>query len=394
MTPTQKIALAISETREKLNVLLNTEDRTAEQTAELATLTEKMKGLEVEARAAIAAEPSFTEIPTNDGADVELRSMLDRADLGNVFQCVVEHRATSGVEAELQQHYEMGGNVIPLAMLESRAVTPAPGSVGADQSAIIPGVFPQSCAAFMDIDMPTVGVGEQIFPVLVTNATVNTPAENADSADTTGSFSAELLSPARLQAAFFYSREDAARFAGMGESLRMNLSDALADGLDKQIISGTDGLLTGTNLANHNASAVTTYAKYRSDLAYGRVDGKYANGVGDLKILMGSGTYAHASGQFRSSNAGDRAALEDLMAVTGGVKVSAHVPAVSGNKQNSVIRLGSRRDMVAPVWSGVTLIPDEVTAAKKGQIVITAVMLYAVKILRADGFYKQETQHA
>ena len=52
------------------------------------------------------------------------------------------------------------------------------------------------------------------------------------------------------------------------------------------------------------------------------------------------------------------------------------------------------RDMVAPIWEGVTIIPDEITKAKSGQIVITAVMLHAVKILRTDGFYKQETQHA
>ena len=53
-----------------------------------------------------------------------------------------------------------------------------------------------------------------------------------------------------------------------------------------------------------------------------------------------------------------------------------------------------RADMVAPVWEGVTIIPDEVTKAANGQIVITAVMLHAVKILRTDGFYKQQTQHS
>ena len=53
-----------------------------------------------------------------------------------------------------------------------------------------------------------------------------------------------------------------------------------------------------------------------------------------------------AAGVFRSTNAGDRAALEDLMAVTGGVKVSAHVPAVSGNKQNVIIRLGNSAEIV------------------------------------------------
>ena len=41
----------------------------------------------------------------------------------------------------------------------------------------------------------------------------------------------------------------------MDEALRMNLSDGLSDGLDKQILAGTNGLLAGTNLANHAASA-------------------------------------------------------------------------------------------------------------------------------------------
>ena len=37
---------------------------------------------------------------------------------------------------------------------------------------------------------------------------------------------------------------------------------------------------------------------------------------------------------------------------------------------------------VAPVWEGITIIPDEVTLAKKGQLVITAVMLYAMKVFK------------
>ena len=71
------------------------------------------------------------------------------------------------------------------------------------------------------------------------------------------------------------------------------------------------------------------------------------------------------------------------------MRVSAHVPARGErNKQNTIVRLGMRRDMVAPIWEGVTLIPDEITKAADGEIVITAVMLHAVKILRAAGFYK------
>ena len=280
-------------------------------------------------------------------------------------------------------------------LLETRAVTPAPANVGTDQQPIIPAVFPQSVAAFLGIDMPTVGVGEAVFPVLTSGATAQTPAENAATNPTedTGAFSADVLSPARLQTSFLYSREDRARFAGMDSALRENLSDALADGLDKAIIAGTNGLLTGTNIPNNNVSAVTSYALYREQFAYGRVDGKYASMTSDLRVVMGSGTFAHAASQYRGNN-DNTDALMALEAAGVGVRVSAHVPAVASTKQNAIIRLGSRRDAVAPIWEGVTLIPDEITKAAEGQIRVTAVMLHAVKILRAAGFYKQQTQHS
>ena len=292
----------------------------------------------------------------------------------------------------------LSANQIPLALLrdtEHRAtgVTSAPGDVGATQSEIVPAVFPMGCAAYLGVDMPTVPVGEAIFPVLTTSADVGVPSENNDQDETAGAFTADVLSPARLQASFFYSREDRARFKGMDSALRMNLSDALSDKLDQQILAGDDGLLHSTNLANHAAAAETTFANYVSEFGYGRVDGTYATGLEDIRVVMGQATFAHAGTTYRHQNADD-IALDRIMSITGGVKVSAHVPAVAASKQNAVIRLGMRKDMVAPIWEGVTLIPDEVTKAKSGEIVVTAVMLHAIKILRVGGFYKQQTQHA
>ena len=394
MTAMQKIALRQSEIRTRLHELGDVETVTDEIRDEIKTLSTEMKDLETRSGALIAAGEVPEEVTDDEQRDERLTDLIVRANVGEVFEAAIEHRATDGATRELQDEMSVQGNQIPLAMLETRAVTPAPASVGQNQAEIIPGVFPMSCAAFLGVDMPTVGVGEAVYPVLTTNATVGTPAENAEQDETTGAFSADVLSPSRLQASFFYSREDRARFAGMDSALRMNLSDALADALDKQILKGDDGLFHATNLSNHAADAVTSYANYRDLLAYGRVDGRWAMTVSDLRVLTGAATYAHAANAFRSDNAGDRAALEDLIDATAGVKVSAHVPAVSGNKQNAVVRLGMRRDMVAPIWEGVTLIPDEVTKAKAGQIIVTAVMLYAVKIVRADGFYKQQTQHA
>ena len=127
----------------------------------MGVLTTRMQELETEARAAIMAEdvPVITHTTVADGEDRELRSLIDRANVGEIFEAALEHRATTGAEAEVQTHFRLAANAVPLALLETRAVTPAPGQVAQNQAAIIPGVFPMSCAAFLAVDMPTVGVG-------------------------------------------------------------------------------------------------------------------------------------------------------------------------------------------------------------------------------------------
>ena len=187
---------------------------------------------------------------------------MDRSDLGRIFGAVLEHRSIAdGREHELQTEFGLAGNQIPLAMLrtEHRAVTPAPGNVGQTQAPIIPYVFPQSVAAFLGIDMPTVGVGEAGSRFCPRNWTSGRRQKSGAAAETTGSSRADVLSPARIQASFFYSREDRARFAGMDQSLRQNLAAGLSDGLDQQVVAGTNGLLTGSNLAANNVSSVTSY---------------------------------------------------------------------------------------------------------------------------------------
>lgn len=415
MKPLQTLQLKASEIRKKLGELGAIESPTDEQRTEIGMLTTEYQTLETRQQALIVAGDNpenpgegeqVIDQPTENGD--KLIDLETRSSIGDVFTAALDGRDPDGATRELQAELNLAGNQVPLALLrpamerrgggpgnlETRAITPAPANVGQNQSTIIQGVFPSSVAAFLHVDMPTVDVGDQVYPVLTKNAEVKAPAESADADETTGSFSAEILSPARLQASFFYSREDRAKFAGMDMSLRDNLNAALSDGLDKRIVAGDDnGFLHGTNLANHNAAAITDFGDYKSDFAYSRVDGIYASNVGDIRVVMGSATFAHAATKYRANNSDD-SGLDVLMQRTAGVRVSAHVPAVAANKQNSIIRLGSRRDAVAPIWEGVTLIPDEITAAKKGHIIVTAVMLYAFQIVRTAGFYKQQSQHA
>ena len=97
--------------------------------------------------------------------------------------------------------------------------------------------------------------------------------------------------------------------------------------------------------------------------------------------MVGAATLKDLGSTYRNASV-DRSALDRLMELTAGVRVSAHVPAPATNRQDAVIRRGMSTTATAPVWEGVTIIPDEVTKAKAGQIVITAVMLFAMKVLR------------
>ena len=186
-----------------------------------------------------------------------------------------------------------------------------------------------------------------------------------------------------------YRRVDAARFPGMDAALRMALNAGLEEKLDYEVLRGTEGLLTGSKLANHNKSGETTHAQYLSQFCFGRVDGRWAAEQSDIKVLMGSGTYAHAGSTYQTNP--HLSALDALMAKVP-VRVSANIAAVASTKQNNVIRLGSRIDYVQPMWNGVTIIVDEISGSGKGEIEVTAVLLTNTKILRSGGFYKQQAQ--
>ena len=399
MTNLQRLTMRASEIRQRLNECsgMTGDALTTEIRSEVDTLTTEYTDTETKLRAAIVADDGTQHRGAADDAEArELAALTGRASLGRIVAGVVERRAVDGADLELQQHHGLPANMIPLDLLrapagdlEFRNVTPTPANAGAMQDAPIQPVFSSGAGSFLGVDRPTVAYGSAVYPVLTTRPTVHGPvATSADAADTTGGFDALLLPPERLQASFVYRRSDAARFEGMSESLRQALSMGLEEGLDDDAISGTNGLLTGTNLSNNNVSTATTFALFISQFSAGRVDGRYAAQQGDVRTVMGQTSYGHAAATYQATP--HQSALDVLMDKTGGVRVSAHVPVASGNKQNSVVRLGMRRDMVQPLWNGVTIITDEVSGSGTGEIEITAVLLMNTRILRAAGFHKQQ----
>ena len=400
MTTLQKLTIRASEIRQSLNTLAAVESLTDEQRTETDTLTDEYRDTETKLRAATIADGvadlGDQEEREQESPEGKERAKLEeRANLGDLVQNIIEHREHDGVEKELLEAYKLSSNQIPLAMLEVRAVTAAPTNVGQNQARIIPGVFPTSAHAFLGIPTPRVATGEAVYPVLTQNATVHTPAENAAAAETTGSFSADVLSPARLQASFFFSREDRARFSGMAEALRQNLSMALMDGLDKQIIANTTtGLLGGGITEPGDPSGRAVWTDFKG-VVTAAVDGTYADGPDALRMVIGAATYQRATEVYRGTTTENEDGFEIMRRLTGGVRVSAHVPAVASTRQDSIIaRAVNMTHAVCPIWENVTLIPDEITLASTGQIKVTAVMLYQFKIVRSAGFVRVRFQTA
>ena len=198
VTPTQRLTLRASEIRQRLAELGGAAELTDENRSELDRLRIEYQDVERRSQALTIADDAPEPVETRS-EDRDLRDLEVRSNVGEMLDAVLSHRAADGAIAELQQHHDLDGNQIPLALLsdelETRAVTPAPADVGQKQQPIIPYVFPQSAAAFLQIPQPTVAVGEAVYPVLTSALAVGTPAENAEQDETTGAFSCRHTQP-------------------------------------------------------------------------------------------------------------------------------------------------------------------------------------------------------
>ena len=407
MTKTQEhfaIEEAQSEIRTRvLEIRALPDDKlTSELKTERDTLDKKYADGEVKFRASLKALRSeMEEGVTLDTADTELRQLTKRANLGGVFTAAMDGRPTDGAEAELQKHYGLASNQVPIEMLridrgvdEVRAAATVPTSIAdAVQAQVITPVFASGDGAFLGIERPTIPVGTASFPILSTPPSVKGPfTDSSDAAQTDATFVANSLSPERLQASYSYRTSDASRFAGLDPSLRLALNGGLQEKLDQQAINGSDGLLNGSNLDNHNVTATTSFAGYLSGLLYGRVDGRYSRSPGDCRILVGQSAFSHSSAVYKSSES-DETASERLSARSGGMMVSAHVPGISSKRQNVLIRLGlAAGAAIQPLWNAVSILVDPFSKAVQGEVVVHATLMSNFAITRTAQWYKQQIQ--
>ena len=216
MRLSQTLNLRISEIRQRLNEInvLEGDDFTTEVRSESEALQTEFAGVEVKYRSAVIAESddddtARREFSTNS-EDRELRQLIDGSSVGGIFAAAMESRKPEGQTAELQAHFQLPYNSIPLDLLridrgvEERAAATVPASIGdAVQAPVITPVFASGDGDFLGIERPTVAVGTAAYPLLSTVPSVKGPFEDStEAAQTDATFVANSWCPKGCRPAF------------------------------------------------------------------------------------------------------------------------------------------------------------------------------------------------
>ena len=408
MINSQKLALRLSELRQKLNELSAKDELTEAEQDEMRSLSGAYPKLEERHRAAIISESTEEAAALDedgDGEDRERRELRSRCKVGRYVSAALDGLPVQGSEAELSAAAGCPGSV-PLELFETRreatehrAVTPAPATTDENLAPIVPAIFDRSAAAWLGIEMPMVGTGDAGYPVLSTSVTGGAVAKSAQAVETAGAFTVTMAQPRRISGAFKFTVEDAARLSGMENALRQNIASVLSDELDKQAINGSgtgDGTLNGllNILTDPSAPAANaeTFARYVAAAA-SHVDGLFAVDLGGVRQLVGVQTYGHMAAAFRADE--DSTTAEGwLMDRTGGVRTSRRIAAPASNIQQAIVRRANPagdRVAVMPVWQGLQLIRDPYTDARKGEITVTGLMLVGDVIVLRGGAFVQDS---
>ena len=425
MTNSQKITIAISKTRERLNEIAGIEpaELTDELRSERDGLVENYGEQERQLRAALVAEDAETKAALEtragggddaDGEERELRSLIDRSTLSGCLVSIANGTQFVGAERELAEHRGLNavdGFVpwdvlvpetaeLPTAELRADVVTPAPATgTATHQATIMQRVFARSSLARLQVSMPSVPIGTQSYPVMGTGQTPAFVARGSAKDAVAGTITPNTVKPKRLQARFQFEMESAVEVVGLEAALRDDLTRAVAARLDAQIVGAGDAQVRGFLATAANGGLadragpddIVTFETAAEEAAAG-VDGIYAGSEMETGWIIGVATYRKLASLIAGNTA--VSATERIARILRFFGASAHVPAVAATRQQGIMaKLGAGGgNAVAPIWQGLQFERDPLSNATEGKIQVTATMFANFRILRKDAFLRTGLQ--
>ena len=423
MTDTQKKLRELrerqSKERGKMAELALVDTLTDEQRSELDTIERGTPDLERQLRAAtLAVETEDTEQRTQATPDAELRERIElrgKAMLTNYLLSAARGRMVDGAEAELQAAAGVQG--IPLELWdipEQRATADAPGTVGVNLDSIRPFVFAHSIAPRLGIEMPRVMSGTYASATITTAQDANALAKSGAAAGVAGAFTVTTATPKRVSARLELTLEDIAAVgqANFESILRENLSLALSDELDDQVVNGTGtapnlaGIFQRLNDPTAPAAGIAGFDTFVAAFADG-IDGLWSNTVKDVAVVAGVDTYKLSAKTFRDRviDTGNRGGVSlgatsfaDYAAeMFGGWTTNKRMPATDSHIQQAILYRkgrsmqggsGAMRTAVCPHWNEVS-IDDIYSGSAKGERYFTMHVLLGDVILVQPDAYAQ-----
>ena len=386
MEKTLEIELKISECRQKLAALLETDA----ENEEVGTLTVELRQLDRQlmAQKLLSPEPE-TKTVTGTPEGREIRQLVNRASLGRMMSGIADDGQGNGAERELRQARNLPDNYVPWDLLEKRAAVSVSGDEEGNTTPWIQRLFPMSAAAFCGVDVSTVDVGEVLVPVITTGVTIGFVAAGAAQAESSPEAAVTTLTPRRGTGNFPVNKEALAVFPGMEDAWRMELTSAVQNAIDVDLLTlASKGLLVSGGTAPTDPSDPTTAAEFLADV-YGAVDGVYASSVNQIKLLIGPETYGYMGGLIYDTGSGMTVA-DKLMSIGVQVLVTDNAGPYAANDQDGLVIVGPpRRNAIGVTWRGVEIIRDEFSLAREGQLRFTVAVMWDFENVRSAGYVRK-----
>ena len=424
MRKSQELTIKLSEGRQRLNAGIEKRNKLpadkepdGELLAEIDAATKAIGPLEIEYRAAVTTEAAEDEANSKLTPDAEHRERDKLVSESSVLPFLLEGatgKLVEGKEAEARaaifgDHDRPG--LVPFDMLLPRngeartehradAVSPVADSAKSpgSQASVLERVFTRSIAARLMVSLPSVAVGQASYPVMTAGTSAAMVAEDAGHDAGAAAFTGHSLEPVRLSARYIFRIEDVYKMRGLEDVLRRDLAAVMADSMDSQIVNG-DGVAPNVNgfMTELAAPVADAAAAGWNDIVTkfsAMVDGLNAFNLSDIRTVIGGDTFQFLETLFRTGaqdNGPRESAADYVRGKIGGYSVSSRI-AAEANADSGQINIAALtsypgRNAVAPIWRGFEVIRDNVTKAKEGQIVLTALMLWNFKIVRETGFH-------
>ena len=406
----KKLELRMSELRTSLNESFQLTEPTAEQleqrTKDQQEYQEAEKRYQEYLRGQISEEEKRAE---EEKPEVkEFRQLESKVSLGRYMQYAIEGRAQpEGVEKEFSDALKITGMSVPMEAFAPREARQqengvekrqdASTSVAANAAVPLMGhptlgrIFAYSDIEFLALTQVMAGVGEQTFPVLTGGVTPAYAAPGAAKDAEAGTFRFDELAPLGYAARYVFRREDAARLPGIEETLRRDLSMAMADKLSDQVVNGAAnpvGFRPNVPTANNSeriGAGETIAALTLNDFlnaVHVFPDGRVSSTIAEVSVLLPQLVNRKINSTLDSS---DRPhVMSELLAQFGGYKVSGHLKKDGNNRVGMMViskGMWTPGRSVLVMWPSVDLIYDPYTKAEKREVALTVSTLWNFKVI-------------